>query len=37
LAIFLYVPSKDELDEHRVDMTILKNIRYKSKSVMEKY
>lgn len=24
LAIFLYVPSKDELDEHRADMTILK-------------
>ena len=37
LAIFLYVPSKDEIDERRADMAVLKNIRYKSRSMMGKH
>ena len=37
LAIFLYVPSKDEIDERRADMVVLKNIRYKSRSMMGKH
>ena len=36
LAIFLYVPSKDEIDERRADMALLKNIRYKLEKVMVK-
>jgi hypothetical protein len=37
LAIFLYIPSKDEIDERRADMAVLKNIRYKSRSMMGKH
>ncbi len=36
LAIFLYIPSKDEIDERRADMAVLKNIRYKFEKVMVK-
>ena len=37
LAIFLYIPSKDEIDARRADMAVLKNIRYKSRSMMGKH
>lgn len=37
LAIFLYIPSKDEIDERRADMAVLKNIRYKFEKVMVKH
>ena len=34
--IFLYVPSKDEIQERRADMALLKNTRYKLEKVMVK-